>query len=91
MQALFKNFKEDFSKFNIISKYILKIGTSLIIGIILFALFVKAYICFFNADCYFELFFEDILECLKETFGAVYLGAFILEILHLNFLKQENK
>lgn len=84
MQVVFKNIKEDFKKYNIISKYIIKIGTLILITLILFAIYIKLYLSFIYSDCTVRLFFEDLLEYIKESFGAIYLSAFVLEILHLN-------
>lgn len=84
MQVVFKNIREDFKKYNIISKYIIKIGTIILFGLITFAISVRIYISFVNADCSVQLFYEDLLECIKESFGSIYLSAFILEMLHIN-------
>lgn len=80
LQVIFKNIREDFKKYNIISKYILKIGTIILIGLITFAISVWVYISYVNPDCTVQLFFEDLLECIKESFGSIYLSAFVLEI-----------
>ena len=83
MQALFKNLKEDFKKYNIISKYIIKTGTVILVFLIVFAVTLKAYILNINADCSLQLLFEDLLECIRESYGAIYSCAFILEFFHL--------
>ncbi len=83
MQVVFKNIREDLKKYNIISKNILKIGTIILIVLIVFAISVRLYITLFNADCSLQLFYEDLLECIKESFGSIYLCAFVLEMLHI--------
>lgn len=75
--------REDFKKYNTISKFLIKIGTALLIGLIIFAISVRLYITIADADCSVQLFYEDLLECIKESFGSIYLCAIFLEMLHI--------
>ena len=83
MQVLFENIKEDFKKYNIISKYIIIFGSEIIASLIfmIVVIGIRNYLFPENALIFF---FEDLLECLKECIGSVYLSAFVLEFLHLN-------
>ena len=89
MQALFENFKKDFKKFNIISKYILIIGTPIVLFIALVTLYCKISIIFGFANDIIYTNYKDLLMCLKESIGAVYFGSFFLEFLHLLSIKYD--
>ena len=83
MQEVIKNFKEDFKKFNIISKYILKFVTPLIIGLIFAAALCRVMLVngmYFNS---LPRLYDEMLICLKESFGAVFLGAYFLQFLYM--------
>ena len=88
MQTLFKNIKEDFKKYNIVSKYIIKIGTPLLLSLILCVIICKIEIASGAAPDSLVILFEDLLECIKESFGAIYFTAFFLEILHIYSFKK---
>ncbi|MBO4339112.1 MAG: hypothetical protein J5877_04265 [Clostridia bacterium] len=88
MQVLFNNLREDFKKYNIVSKYILKIGTAILLILSLIAVTTKLIILSDVSPVSLDFFFEDLLECIKESFGAIYFGAFALEVLHCIYLKQ---
>ena len=90
MQVLFENIKKDLKQYNRMSYYILKYGTIILVILILLSVIVKIMINNSLSDFSLEFFYEDLLECIKEAFGAIYFGAFTLEFLYRIYKKDGN-
>lgn|GEM_PF-1815182 len=89
MQVIFKNIKEDFKQYNKISKYILKMGTVILILMVILAIILKAVLLFSSPEISLKILYDDLLECIKESFGAIYFGSLFLEILN-RILQRKN-
>lgn len=83
MQGVLLNLKEDYGKFDILTKYILKLGTPLVFGIFVAMIFSK--VLMLNGLYYDYLFriHNELTLCFKESFGAVFLASYILQILYM--------
>lgn len=80
MQVLFIKLKENYKKFNKLSKYILKFGTPIVFSLYLSALFCFIMIKFGISYDYLIRLQSELLECAKESFGSVFLCAFVIQI-----------
>ena len=83
MQVLFENIKSDLKQYNIISLLILKIGTVIMIILSLAAVITKLLLICYGSDIPLLFFYEDLLECIKESFVSIYFSALLLEALHI--------
>ncbi|MEG1835956.1 MAG: hypothetical protein RRZ68_05670 [Oscillospiraceae bacterium] len=80
MQALFKELHSNFKNINNFSRLLMKYG-----GILVISLYAAAFTCFLVAGSisdyshFMRLCFE-FLECGKECMGAVFVPAFLIQI-----------
>lgn len=90
MQAVFENIRKIYSEMNKISFYYIKYGNILVFTVAVLVIFCLVSAGRFGNYDYLFYMKNELLICLRELMGAIYVPALFIEIIHLAE-KSENR
>ncbi len=83
MKSLCKDINEIYKNLNTVTKYAFRYGTVLIATLIICAIYFYIQSLSSGTDLYYTMMFNDIMVCIKECMGSVYILPMLYETLSI--------
>ncbi len=83
MIEIIRDIKKIYSDFNSVTKYIFRYGTILIVSLFFCALYFYIRSCFSVNAISDTIMYNDILFCIKECMGSIYILPMLVETLSM--------